>query len=127
MRLPQQKVWRSELTRQEQLLPFLLNPNSYPHRPRRIRLVQTHSSFVFLATPFVHKVKKPVKLVRDSNTARAHELGKTGDWVVLYYDGGQGERHCTIITSQFGRLKGHRIVHGREDECEESYRDKTIP
>src|SRR5678815_6128449 len=49
-----------ELTRQERLLPFLLNPNSYPHRPRRVRLVQTHSSFVFLAPPFVYKVKKPV-------------------------------------------------------------------
>jgi aminoglycoside phosphotransferase family enzyme/predicted kinase len=45
---------------QEHLLPFLLNPNSYPHRPRRVRLVQTHSSFVFLASPFVYKVKKPV-------------------------------------------------------------------
>src|SRR5216117_3027218 len=45
---------------QEQLLPFLLNPQSYPHRPRRVRLVQTHSSFVFLAPPFVYKVKKPV-------------------------------------------------------------------
>src|SRR6266536_1643180 len=49
-----------ELTRQEQLLPFLLNPNSYPHRPRRVRLVQTPSSFVFLVPPFVYKVKKPV-------------------------------------------------------------------
>src|SRR4030095_2948149 len=45
---------------QEQLLPFLLNPISYPHRPRRVRLVQTHSSFVFLVTPFVYQVKKPV-------------------------------------------------------------------
>ena len=45
---------------QEQLLPFLLNPNSYPHRPRRVRLIQTHSSFVFIAPPFVYKVKKPV-------------------------------------------------------------------
>src|SRR5438093_13052536 len=45
---------------QEQLLPFLLNPHSYPHRPRRVRLVQTHASFVFLAPPFVFKVKKPV-------------------------------------------------------------------
>lgn len=48
------------VTRQEQLLPFLLNPNSYPHRPRRVRLVQTHSSFVFIVPPFVYKVKKPV-------------------------------------------------------------------
>jgi aminoglycoside phosphotransferase family enzyme/predicted kinase len=49
-----------ELTRQEQLLPFLLNPSSYPHRPRRVRLVQTHASFVFVVPPFVYKVKKPV-------------------------------------------------------------------
>jgi len=48
------------LTSQEQLLPFLLNPNSYPHRPRTVRLVQTHASFVFIAPPFVYKMKKPV-------------------------------------------------------------------
>jgi hypothetical protein len=48
------------LTSQEQLLPFLLNPHSYAHRPRTVRLVQTHASFVFIAPPFVFKVKKPV-------------------------------------------------------------------
>ena len=48
------------LTSQERLLPFLLDPNSYPHRPRSVRLIQTHASFVFLVPPFVYKVKKPV-------------------------------------------------------------------
>jgi aminoglycoside phosphotransferase family enzyme/predicted kinase len=48
------------LTSQEELLPFLLNPRSYPHRPRAVRLVQTHASFVFIVPPFVYKVKKPV-------------------------------------------------------------------
>ncbi len=48
------------LLAQEQLLPFLLNPQSYPHRPRTVRLIQTHSSFVLVAPPFVYKVKKPV-------------------------------------------------------------------
>jgi hypothetical protein len=57
-----------------------------------------------------------------SNTQRAHELNKNHDWVVLYYDGPQGERQCTVITSAFGRLKGLRIVRGREVECEEHYR-----
>lgn len=57
-----------------------------------------------------------------SNTARAHEQRKTGDWVVLYHDGRDGERQCTVITSEFGRLKGLRIVRGREDECEAHYR-----
>jgi len=56
-----------------------------------------------------------------SNTARAHKLGKTGDWVILYYDGGGGERQATVITSQFGALKGKRIVRGREEECAQYY------
>jgi aminoglycoside phosphotransferase family enzyme/predicted kinase len=46
--------------KQEQLLPFLLNPASYPHRPRQVKLIQTHSSFVFLVPPLVFKIKKPV-------------------------------------------------------------------
>jgi hypothetical protein len=54
------QVPEREFVGQERLLAFLLNPNSYPHHPRRVRLVQTHSSFVFLAPPFVYKVKKPV-------------------------------------------------------------------
>jgi putative hydrolase len=56
-----------------------------------------------------------------SNTARAHRLGKTADWVILYYDGGASERQCTVITSQFGALKGMRIVRGREEECARYY------
>lgn len=52
-----------------------------------------------------------------SNTARAHQLGKTRDWVVLYYDGRGRERQCTIITSEWGPLQGRRIVRGREAEC----------
>jgi putative hydrolase len=57
-----------------------------------------------------------------SNTARAHELGKTRDWVVLFYDGDGSERQCTVITSTFGPLQGRRIVRGREAECEDFYR-----
>jgi hypothetical protein len=56
-----------------------------------------------------------------SNTARAHAMGRTRDWVVLYYDGGQGERQCTVITSQRGPLEGKRIVRGREAECFDYY------
>jgi hypothetical protein len=58
-----------------------------------------------------------------SNTARAHEQHKTRDWVVLYFDGRDGERQCTVITAEFGRLKSRRIVRGREDECEDFYRN----
>jgi putative hydrolase len=62
-----------------------------------------------------------------SNTARAHRLGTTHDWVVLYYDDGRGEGQCTVITSQRGRLKGRRIVRGREDECVRYYQELPVP
>jgi hypothetical protein len=57
-----------------------------------------------------------------SNTARAHELGKTRDWVVLYYEREGGEEgQCTVITAGSGPLKGRRVVAGRERECREHY------
>ena len=56
-----------------------------------------------------------------SNTARAHEFGRTRDWVIVYADSGLDERQWTVITSQSGRLRGRRIVRGREGECEEYY------
>ena len=43
-----------------------------------------------------------------SNTPRAHELGKTHDWVVIYYDEGGSESQCTVITSERGALSGKR-------------------
>ncbi len=45
---------------QERLLPFLSDPASYPHHPDSVRLIQTHASFVFLAPPYVYKIKKAV-------------------------------------------------------------------
>ena len=52
-----------------------------------------------------------------SNTAHAHQAGKTRDWVIIYYDGNEGERQYTVITAELGPLAGHRIVPGREQEC----------
>ncbi len=56
-----------------------------------------------------------------SNTARAHELGKTRDWVVVYYDKGSGEDKCTVVTEYAGSLLGKRVIRGREKECGEFY------
>jgi DNA polymerase (family 10) len=55
-----------------------------------------------------------------SNTARAHELGTTQDWVVIYRDRPTRDQ-WTVVTGQFGRLRGRRIVRGREKECAEYY------
>jgi DNA polymerase (family X) len=52
-----------------------------------------------------------------SNTFRAHELGKTTDWVVIYADDGRRERQATVVTETRGPLRGRRIVRGREREC----------
>lgn len=53
-----------------------------------------------------------------SNTARAHQLGRTEDWVVIYfYDGEHEEGQQTVVTETHGRLKGERVVRGREAEC----------
>lgn len=57
-----------------------------------------------------------------SNTARAHELGKTADWVVIYWDGGAGECQSTVVTAHQGQLRGQRVVRGRETECAEYYK-----
>lgn len=54
-----------------------------------------------------------------SNTARAHELGTTHDWVVIYRDDQDGDGQWTVVTSRFGTLRGKRIVRGREAECED--------
>jgi len=57
-----------------------------------------------------------------SNTERAHEMGKTHEWVVLYYRCGAGpEDQCTVITVSRGPLRGKRIVRGREEECRDHY------
>lgn len=52
-----------------------------------------------------------------SNTQRAHAMGTTRDWVILYYDGAAGERQCTVITAAWGPARGRRVVRGREAEC----------
>ncbi|HUF61397.1 MAG TPA: AAA family ATPase [Verrucomicrobiales bacterium] len=44
----------------QRVLDFLADARSYPHRTTAVRLVQTHASWVFIASPFVYKVKKPV-------------------------------------------------------------------
>lgn len=58
-----------------------------------------------------------------SNTARAHDLGMTGDWVVLYFHTDHGaEAQRTVVTETYGPMAGRRVVRGREGDCERHYR-----
>jgi hypothetical protein len=53
-----------------------------------------------------------------SNTAQAHDLGRTDDWVVIYYHTDAApEGQCTVVTESRGPMAGHRVVRGREAEC----------
>ena len=57
-----------------------------------------------------------------SNTAQAHQLNRTRDWVVLYfYDDQHVEGQHTVVTETHGPLAGRRVVRGREAECREHY------
>lgn len=53
-----------------------------------------------------------------SNTPRAHELGKTDDWVIIYVERDGYQQQYTVVTETRGTLKGRRVVRGREGECE---------
>lgn len=62
-----------------------------------------------------------------SNTPRAHQFGRTRDWVVLYVetpgtDGPTTERQYTVVTGSSGPSSGQRVVRGREAECAAYYR-----
>jgi hypothetical protein len=62
-----------------------------------------------------------------SNTARAHQLGKSRDWVVLYASHDKSpDWQGTVVTETRGPLKGRRVVRGREAECETYYASEVI-
>lgn len=74
--------------------------------------------------PIMHAERESWKFTAlFSNTARAHELDKTHDWVVIYYEptAGGEERQNTVVTETSGPLEGKRVVRGREAEMREYY------
>jgi DNA polymerase (family 10) len=56
-----------------------------------------------------------------SNTARAHQLGRTHDWVVIYYERDGIDGQCTVVPEYSGALEGKWVVRGREAECAQHY------
>lgn len=56
-----------------------------------------------------------------SNTARAHRLGTTNDWVIIHEDSDSAAHQYTVVTGRQGPLEGKRVVRGREEECELYY------
>jgi Holliday junction resolvasome RuvABC DNA-binding subunit len=60
-----------------------------------------------------------------SNTARAHKLGRTSDWVIVYGDHDGGELQYTVVTARDGALESKRVVRGREAECQAYYERRS--
>jgi putative hydrolase len=57
-----------------------------------------------------------------SNTGLAHRLGRTTDWVIIFFSHDHYEEgQCTVVTESRGPLAGQRVVRGREQECEAHY------
>jgi DNA polymerase (family X) len=52
-----------------------------------------------------------------SNTALAHRLARTRDWVIIYFERDGLENQCTVVTELRGELAGRRVIRGREAEC----------
>jgi putative hydrolase len=79
--------------------------------------------------PVLHTERGPWQFsVLFSNTALAHNLGRTRDWVIIYFHhelGSEGQR--TVVTETRGPIRGQRTVRGRELECEAHYGLATQP
>ena len=57
-----------------------------------------------------------------SNTARAHQLGRETDWVVIFFHkDNEAEGQCTVVTETRGEAAGRRVVRSREAECRHHY------
>jgi len=62
-----------------------------------------------------------------SNTARAHQLGRATDWVIIYFHrDNQAEGQRTVVTETRGEAAGGRIVRGREAECRRHYATMSV-
>lgn len=60
-----------------------------------------------------------------SNSALAHRLGRTRDWVVIYFHtDDEPERQCTVVTETHGALEGRRVVRGREIDSRAYYDER---
>ena len=62
-----------------------------------------------------------------SNTARAHQLNRVKDWVIIFfYDDRHHEGQHTVVTETRGAATGRRVVRGCEQECSEYYSAQEV-
>lgn len=116
------RPWRQPSRTDEPSVDFLLEVDAeYRRLAREDRLERIaprrfnpeHSAWL----PIWHVDRDGWKLtVLFANTALAHRLGRTRDWVVIYAGRNGDEFRYTVVTERTGPLRGARVVRGREAE-----------
>lgn len=77
--------------------------------------------------PILNTLRRPWRFTAlFSNSARAHELNKTDDWIVIYGEREGLECQYTVVTETRGDMKGLRVVRGREAECRAYYQKRQV-
>lgn len=125
---------RLKVRRWQQEKPKLKNPTP-PDRPSVELLLEIDEQYRYLAQAGQLRMVTPKRFnpegkrwlpvmklkkggwafdVLYSNTARSHELNKTHDWVVIYYEREGDRGQCTVVTETRGDRKGNRVVRGGE-------------
>jgi hypothetical protein len=97
----------------ERALPTIAPPGGNPRRGAWLPIWHAQQDGWMLTAMF-------------SRTARAHRLGQTRDWVVIYCEHDGKESHFTVVTETHGPLAGRRVVRGREAECAEHYGEAFV-
>ena len=78
--------------------------------------------------PVLHEHRRPWHFTAlYSNTARAHQLNKSRDWVVIFVTHDrEPDWQCTVVTETHGWMKGKRVVRGMETQCEAYYAEPAV-
>jgi DNA polymerase (family X) len=104
-------------------LPLLLSVDAEYRKKARSGALRTLAPKRFNPTaeawlPILHTTRDGwVITALYSNSWRAHQLGKTYDWVVLFCEHDGHEAQFTVVTETRGALAGNRVVRGHEAEC----------
>jgi DNA polymerase (family X) len=62
-----------------------------------------------------------------ADTALAHRMHTTHDWVVIQFRNEQCSGKRTVVTENRGSQRGQRVVRGRENECVPAAAGASIP
>lgn len=90
--------------------------------PTVVELLDVDREYRLSPLPVLHTqrgTRRYSALYSESPVAR--RIGRVGDWVILDLEIEGPDLQWTVVTEFRGRLKGKRVVRGREGECFDFY------